>query len=74
LRLIWKNKANLWKAEMSVSIYMKGYYDDFGGFGRGKNKPNSKPILFSPQIYLGVENPIWKNKPNFRMGEMMLIK
>ena len=29
---------------MDVSIYMKGHYDDFGGFGRGKNKANSKPI------------------------------
>ena len=25
---------------MDVSIYMKGHYDDFGGFGRGKNKAN----------------------------------
>ena len=30
---------------MSVSIYMKGYYEDFCGFGRRKNKANSKPIL-----------------------------
>jgi len=50
---------------MSVSIYMKGYYDDFGGFGRGKNKPNSNPILFSPQIYLGVENEVEKTNPIF---------
>jgi len=28
---------------MNVSIYMKEQYDDFGGFGRGKNKANSKP-------------------------------
>jgi len=28
---------------MSLSIYMKGYYEDFYGFGRRKNKANSKP-------------------------------
>jgi len=28
---------------MSVSIYMKGYYEEFCGFGRRKNKANSKP-------------------------------
>ena len=38
----------------------------------GENKPNSKPILFSPQIYLGVEKAIWKNKANVKMGNMAL--
>ena len=28
---------------MSVSIYMKGYYEELFGFGRRKNKANSKP-------------------------------
>jgi hypothetical protein len=28
---------------MSLSIYMKGDYEDFHAFGRRKNKPNSKP-------------------------------
>ncbi len=28
----------------SLSVYMKGYYEDFHAFGRRKNKPNSKPI------------------------------
>ncbi len=30
-------------AKISISIYMKGDYEDFCGFGRRKNKPNSKP-------------------------------
>ncbi len=30
-------------AKMSISIYMKGYYEDFCGFGWRKNKPNSNP-------------------------------
>jgi len=30
--------------KMNVSIYMKGYYEDFKAFGLRKNKPNSKPI------------------------------
>jgi len=29
---------------MNVSIYMKGYYEDFCGFGLRENKANSKPI------------------------------
>ena len=29
---------------MSVSIYKKGEYEEFCGFGRRKNKANSKPI------------------------------
>jgi hypothetical protein len=30
-------------AKKGISIYMKGYYEDFCGFGRRKNKANSKP-------------------------------
>ena len=29
--------------KMSVSIYMKGYYEVFYGFVPRENKPNSKP-------------------------------
>jgi len=29
---------------MSLSIYMKGYYEDFLGFWLRENKANSKPI------------------------------
>jgi hypothetical protein len=39
---------------------MAKIYGDFGGFGgfwAEKNKAKTNPILFSPQIYLGVENP-----------------
>jgi len=28
---------------MSISVYMKEYYEDFNALGRRKNKPNSKP-------------------------------
>jgi len=28
---------------MSLSIYMKGYYEEFHALGRRKNKANSKP-------------------------------
>jgi hypothetical protein len=34
----------------------------FGGFGHEK-QTQTKPILFSPQIYLGVENEFEKTKP-----------
>jgi hypothetical protein len=43
--------------KISVSIYMKGCYEEFHALGRRKNKANSKPILFSPQNFLGVERP-----------------
>jgi len=39
---------------MGVSVYLKGDYEDFHALSRQKNKANSKPILFSHQIYLGV--------------------
>jgi len=39
---------------MGVSVYLKGDYEDFHALSRQKNKAYSKPILFSPQIYLGV--------------------
>ena len=63
LSLSWKNKPNLRKGKMDVYIYMKRSYEDFSVFGRRKNKANSKPILFSPQIYLGVEDWVEKTKP-----------
>jgi len=44
--------------KMSVSIYKKGEYEDFHTLGRRKNKPNSKPILFSPQIFWGLKGYI----------------
>ena len=46
---------------MQVIVRIYGDFDDFGRFWTMKNKPNSKPILFSPQIYSGG----WKNKANF---------
>ena len=49
---------------MSLSIYMKGCYEDFSDFERRKNKANSKPISVSPQIYSGGWKAIWKNKAN----------
>ena len=42
--LIWKNKANFRKGETNVSIYLRREYDKLCGFGRPKNKANSKPI------------------------------
>jgi len=37
-------------AEMNVYSYMKRGYDDFCGFGRRKNKANSKPIKANLKI------------------------
>jgi len=49
-----------------VILRIYGDFGDFGRFGVEKNKAKQacpeqrrmEPILFSPQIYLGVENPI----------------
>jgi len=61
--------------KMSVSIYMKGYYEEFHAFGRRKNKANSKPIklvlsnvewsqsVLAPRPALGVERRVEKTKP-----------
>jgi len=39
---------------MSVSLYMKGDYEDFHALRRRKNKPNSKPI--KPNLNFTAEN------------------
>ena len=62
---------------MTLSIYKNRDYDDFCGFGRRKNKANSKPInkrsVFGVQMTASRRvNGIWKNKANLRMGRMSL--
>jgi len=46
--------------KMSVSIYMKSDYEDFYALDRRKNKPNSNPIIFSPQIFWGLKGYLKK--------------
>jgi len=50
---------------MSLSVYMKGDYEEFHALRRRKNKPNSKPNkanpCLAPRPALGVEKP----KPAF---------
>ena len=60
---IWKNKANFRIVTMSISIYMKGDYEEFNALKAAENKPNSKPNLFSPQIFWGLKNQFEKTKP-----------
>jgi len=35
---------------MSVSIYKKGYYEEFHALGQRKNKANSKPIMGKSKV------------------------
>jgi hypothetical protein len=47
--LIWnkhvlKNKANLLQGSFDVSSFIESKYENYLGFGGGKNKANSKPI------------------------------
>jgi len=44
--------------KMSVSIYLKGYYGDFCGFWRQKNKANSKPNKANRRLLVGYLNQI----------------
>ena len=38
-----KKQSQFSKVRIGVSIYKKGYYEEFHALGRRKNKPNSKP-------------------------------
>jgi hypothetical protein len=42
---------------------MKGDYRAFYALKAAKNKPNSKPNLFSPQIFWGLIDEFEKTKP-----------
>jgi len=42
---------------------MEGDYEEFYAFERRKNEANSKPILFSPQIFWGLKTQFEKTKP-----------
>ena len=54
-----KKKTNLQKGKMSLSVYTKGDYEEFCGFGRRKNKANSKPN----KLVLSVVE--WRQLPAF---------
>jgi len=47
---VLKNKANLQRVQMSISLYEKKYYGDFGIWRQQKNKANSKPIMSNIQM------------------------
>jgi hypothetical protein len=50
---------------MNVSVYKKGYYWKLCGLIAAKNKPNSKPISFSPQHCWGLK-PDLKKQSQFQ--------
>jgi len=60
-RFIWglkgdlKKQSQFWKIRIGVSIYKKGYYEEFHALRRRKNKPNSKPIKANLADPKGVE-------------------
>ena len=78
--LSWKNKANLPAGWIGLKYYMKGRYEEFHGFGRRKNKANSKPMLGKGKSKKAKgkmrANPaflrwaIWKNKPNLPAAKL----
>jgi len=50
-----KKQSQFSKIRIGVSIYMKGYYEEFNALGRRKNKANSKPIKANLADPKGVE-------------------
>jgi len=58
-----KKQTQFSKGQIRVKRVTSMVYGEFNGPGRRKNKANSKPILFSPQIYLGIEDWVEKTKP-----------
>jgi len=49
--------------KMSVSIYMKGYYEDFHALDRRKNKANSKPNKANMPVF-GWKSEVRNPKPD----------
>jgi len=47
----------------SISIYMIDDYEEFYALKAAENKANSNPILFSPQIFWGLQTQFEKTKP-----------
>ncbi len=66
----WKNKPNFTGVEMNAKSIITRGYEKYIGLDTWWKQTQSNAILFSPQIYLGVENPIWKNKANLRKAKM----
>src|SRR4030042_3495464 len=58
-----KKQSQFLRGRKTLSIYMKGDYEELHALKRRKNKANSKPILFSPQIFWGLKNEFEKTKP-----------
>jgi len=72
-----KKQSQFQNGQNDVKSIITMVYGDFDGPGRRKNKPNSKPISFSPQHCCGVEKQVektkpilWKGKSNKAKGKM----
>ena len=42
--------------KMSLSIYMKGYYEEFHALRRRKNKANQSQFILAPSTAVGLKN------------------
>jgi len=55
-----KKQSQFLKGQNGINPALTMTYDNFGDWTLGGNKPNSKPILISPQIFWGF---VEKTKP-----------
>ena len=58
-----KKQTQFPKGQNAVKSILIMVYGDFDGPRLRKNKPNSKPNLFSPQMLWGLKNRFEKTKP-----------
>ena len=61
--LSWKNKPNFLWGQMSAKPYKIRRYEKYIGLDTWWKQTQTNPILFSPQISLGVETGFEKTKP-----------
>jgi len=57
-----KKQSQFAGGQIGATSYLKGIYGNKPACGAAKNKANSKPILFSPQIFRGLKNEFEKSQ------------
>ena len=48
--------------KMSLSVYKKGYYEEFRVFGRRKNKPNQSQFTGEAETAQAIPIPMYDNR------------
>ncbi|MFC1793205.1 hypothetical protein ACFL3Q_06420 [Planctomycetota bacterium] len=59
---LFEKKPNLRKGNNNVSIYIKGHYEEFYGFGRRKNKANQSQFTGEAESAQTIPIPMHDNR------------